>query len=135
MSLNPAASACSCFFSFFLSNAFSSLSLSICIFHRRSFLTNVPDVWPSTENKRNLKYLEFCSRLMSEAKAGNDESADDAFDCNICMSQASEPVTTQCGHLFCWPCLHVWLQQGKNDCPGESSQCIASAHRTNIHVT
>lgn len=28
---------------------------------------------------------------------------------NICLEQASEPVVTRCGHLFCWACLHQWL--------------------------
>jgi zinc-RING finger domain len=28
------------------------------------------------------------------------------FDCNICFDAARDPVVTQCGHLYCWPCLH-----------------------------
>eukprot|EP00434_Breviolum_minutum_P045925 symbB.v1.2.041286.t1/scaffold8016.1/size8171/1 len=32
-----------------------------------------------------------------------------SFECNICLEQASEPVVTRCGHLFCWACLHQWL--------------------------
>ncbi|KAL9671218.1 hypothetical protein QQ045_008784 [Rhodiola kirilowii] len=32
------------------------------------------------------------------------------FDCNICLSQATEPVVTCCGHLYCWPCLYTWLR-------------------------
>lgn len=28
------------------------------------------------------------------------------FECNICFDAAREPVVTQCGHLYCWPCLH-----------------------------
>merc|ERR1719247_3709448 len=31
------------------------------------------------------------------------------FECNICLEQANEPVVTRCGHLFCWSCLHQWL--------------------------
>eukprot|EP00418_Pyrodinium_bahamense_P087615 CAMPEP_0179074618 /NCGR_PEP_ID=MMETSP0796-20121207/33177_1 /TAXON_ID=73915 /ORGANISM="Pyrodinium bahamense, Strain pbaha01" /LENGTH=139 /DNA_ID=CAMNT_0020771843 /DNA_START=67 /DNA_END=483 /DNA_ORIENTATION=- len=31
------------------------------------------------------------------------------FECNICLEQALEPVVTRCGHLFCWSCLHKWL--------------------------
>ena len=34
-----------------------------------------------------------------------------AFECNICMEEASEPVLTQCGHLFCWSCIYTWLQR------------------------
>lgn len=28
------------------------------------------------------------------------------FQCNICFETATSPVVTQCGHLFCWPCIH-----------------------------
>ena len=28
------------------------------------------------------------------------------FECNICLDAARDPVVTQCGHLYCWPCLH-----------------------------
>ncbi|CAE8628751.1 unnamed protein product, partial [Polarella glacialis] len=31
------------------------------------------------------------------------------YECNICLEQAIEPVVTRCGHLFCWSCLHKWL--------------------------
>eukprot|EP00742_Colponemidia_sp_Colp-10_P004042 GILJ01004312.1.p1 GENE.GILJ01004312.1~~GILJ01004312.1.p1 ORF type:complete len:202 (-),score=20.76 GILJ01004312.1:524-1129(-) len=35
------------------------------------------------------------------------------FECNICLDTAAEPVITLCGHLFCWPCIHKWLNQPK----------------------
>ena len=44
-------------------------------------------------------------------------SEDANFDCGICLDKASEPVVTQCGHLFCWPCLGKWLHRGHSDCP------------------
>ncbi|CEM38786.1 unnamed protein product [Vitrella brassicaformis CCMP3155] len=40
------------------------------------------------------------------------------FACRICLEQATEPVVTRCGHLYCWACLHGWLVgRGKRDCP------------------
>ncbi|TDG41807.1 hypothetical protein AWZ03_011764 [Drosophila navojoa] len=31
------------------------------------------------------------------------------FDCNICLETAKNAVICVCGHLFCWPCLHLWM--------------------------
>ncbi|XP_065831352.1 E3 ubiquitin-protein ligase RNF185-like [Oscarella lobularis] len=40
----------------------------------------------------------------------NKESQDGNFDCNICLATAKDAVISMCGHLFCWPCLHTWLE-------------------------
>lgn len=37
---------------------------------------------------------------------------DSRFSCNICFEAVQEPVVTQCGHLYCWPCLYRWLEPG-----------------------
>jgi E3 ubiquitin-protein ligase RNF5 len=37
---------------------------------------------------------------------------DSRFSCNICFEAVVEPVVTQCGHLYCWPCLYRWLEPG-----------------------
>lgn len=29
------------------------------------------------------------------------------FNCNICDCLPIEPVTTPCGHIFCWPCFYT----------------------------
>ena len=34
------------------------------------------------------------------------EPAESAFECNVCLELASDPVITLCGHLYCWPCLY-----------------------------
>eukprot|EP01061_Rhynchopus_euleeides_P022040 TRINITY_DN35941_c0_g1_i2.p1 TRINITY_DN35941_c0_g1~~TRINITY_DN35941_c0_g1_i2.p1 ORF type:complete len:175 (+),score=25.96 TRINITY_DN35941_c0_g1_i2:23-526(+) len=52
---------------------------------------------------------------------------DSNFDCGICLDKCEEPVVTQCGHLFCWPCLGKWLQR-QQDCP----TCKALCTRDNI---
>lgn len=36
----------------------------------------------------------------------HEEEDASAFECNICLELAKEPVVTLCGHLFCWPCLY-----------------------------
>ncbi|KAG2426733.1 hypothetical protein HXX76_012791 [Chlamydomonas incerta] len=40
----------------------------------------------------------------------HEEEDASAFECNICLELAKEPVVTLCGHLFCWPCLYRWMQ-------------------------
>ncbi|KRT80215.1 zinc finger protein, partial [Oryctes borbonicus] len=41
------------------------------------------------------------------------------FECNICLDTARDAVVSMCGHLFCWPCLHQWLETKPNSqvCP------------------
>jgi Zinc finger, C3HC4 type (RING finger) len=39
-------------------------------------------------------------------------NVDARFSCNICFDSVVEPVVTQCGHLYCWPCLYRWLEPG-----------------------
>ncbi|XP_060079711.1 E3 ubiquitin-protein ligase RNF185-like [Ylistrum balloti] len=44
---------------------------------------------------------------------GTDSTDADAgtfYECNICLDTARDPVVSMCGHLFCWPCLHQWLE-------------------------
>lgn len=36
------------------------------------------------------------------------------FECNICLDTARDAVVSMCGHLFCWPCLHQWLETRPN---------------------
>ncbi len=43
-----------------------------------------------------------------------------AFECEICLENPTEPVATQCGHVFCWTCLYRWLNSGSvgsTSCP------------------
>ncbi|EZG66564.1 putative ring-finger E3 ubiquitin ligase [Gregarina niphandrodes] len=39
------------------------------------------------------------------------------FDCNVCYENPVDPVVTKCGHLYCWKCLHSWLEKGVAECP------------------
>ncbi|XP_041977600.1 E3 ubiquitin-protein ligase RNF185-like [Aricia agestis] len=44
--------------------------------------------------------------------AGGEEDKRDErmLECNICLDTARDAVVSMCGHLFCWPCLHQWLE-------------------------
>lgn len=63
----------------------------------------------------------------------NSESENDmAFTCNICLEgvKDKDPVVTQCGHLYCWPCLYRWLHTRHSDstCP----VCKAGVTQDNV---
>ncbi|KAJ3609354.1 hypothetical protein NHX12_023877 [Muraenolepis orangiensis] len=54
------------------------------------------------------------------AAAGGAAGGDRAtFECNICLDTARDAVISMCGHLFCWPCLHQWLETrpSRQQCP------------------
>ena len=57
-----------------------------------------------------------------------DNDKDDRFVCNICLDPVRDPVTTLCGHLFCWPCLYRWLESQHSTCP----ICLAGVSKENV---
>lgn len=46
----------------------------------------------------------------NEKEKGDEKRDDSMFECNICLDTAKDAVVSMCGHLFCWPCLHQWLE-------------------------
>jgi len=52
----------------------------------------------------------------SDKEKGDNEGM---FECNICLDTAKDAVVSHCGHLFCWPCLHQWLETRptRQSCP------------------
>jgi E3 ubiquitin-protein ligase RNF5 len=48
-----------------------------------------------------------------------EKSDNSQYECNICLDTARDAVISLCGHLFCWPCLHKWLETRPNNqtCP------------------
>lgn len=55
----------------------------------------------------------------TSSQDGENSSQGKTFECNICLDTAKDAVLSMCGHLFCWPCLHQWLemQPNKQVCP------------------
>ena len=49
----------------------------------------------------------------------NTNSSNSQYECNICLDVARDAVISMCGHLFCWPCLHKWIETKPNNqtCP------------------
>lgn len=44
------------------------------------------------------------------------DQRDVALECSICVDYFSSPFTIECGHTFCYTCLHSWLEIHKS-CP------------------
>ncbi|CDW60293.1 zf-C3HC4 2 domain containing protein [Trichuris trichiura] len=45
-----------------------------------------------------------------KSQPGEEPNYARAFECNICLECARDPVLSECGHMFCWPCLYQWLE-------------------------
>uniref|UniRef100_A0A182XM34 RING-type E3 ubiquitin transferase n=1 Tax=Anopheles quadriannulatus TaxID=34691 RepID=A0A182XM34_ANOQN len=61
---------------------------------------------------------EGASTGAPSTEAGEEEKKDDSmFECNICLDTAKDAVVSMCGHLFCWPCIHQWMNGYRNTCP------------------
>lgn len=59
---------------------------------------------------------------LGEGAAGSSgprTSGNASFECNICLDVARDAVVSMCGHLFCWPCIHQWLETrpSRQTCP------------------
>lgn len=64
----------------------------------------------STANINNIK-TETSPTVGAKNKHNEEEKVDDSmYECNICLDTAKDAVVSLCGHLFCWPCLHQWLE-------------------------
>lgn len=64
----------------------------------------------------------------TESKESSSDS-ESAFICNICLEVTNkDPVVTQCGHLYCWPCLYRWLNTQHSTCP----VCKAGVCKENV---
>lgn len=48
----------------------------------------------------------------------NDQKIKYYFECNICFNLPTEPISTFCGHIFCWPCFYSSeYKKIKQKCP------------------
>ncbi|KYQ88606.1 hypothetical protein DLAC_11347 [Tieghemostelium lacteum] len=77
-----------------------------------SFQDDLPSVTEDNNNSDNNDDKD------KKATSSNTATQSSSFECNICFDEVSEPVVTQCGHLFCWSCIFQWLQHNPSQqCP------------------
>ncbi|XP_037905233.1 E3 ubiquitin-protein ligase RNF185 isoform X1 [Hermetia illucens] len=89
-----------------------------------SVTSPIPSAPPFEPDIENIQHNETTSSTTKDStknseskdtsdtsKDGDEEKKDDSmFECNICLDTAKDAVVSLCGHLFCWPCLHQWLE-------------------------
>lgn len=86
------------------------------------FEKRTPELWQlSVESEPKRKDTVFDNNPENSSDIGNENENDNdnVFVCSICMepTRHNEPVVTQCGHLYCWPCLYRWIHTGRKTCP------------------
>lgn len=68
----------------------------------------------------------------SGSASGEKEKDDLTFECNICLDPAKDAVVSLCGHLFCWPCLHQWLETCRSRTGQYCPVCKASISKEKV---
>jgi hypothetical protein len=82
----------------------------------------------SNEEKRNEETTENkindTSNLIENDNDDDNDDNDDNNDniCVLCLNKYNQICCTPCGHLFCWSCIHLYLDE-KNNCPKCKSSC------------
>ena len=56
------------------------------------------------------------STALVPAQPPRNSAREVALQCSICVDYFASPFTAECGHTFCYTCLHSWLQIQKS-CP------------------
>uniref|UniRef100_A0A1I8P5I5 RING-type E3 ubiquitin transferase n=1 Tax=Stomoxys calcitrans TaxID=35570 RepID=A0A1I8P5I5_STOCA len=68
----------------------------------------------SALNSENFKDNTNNDKTAGGDKKEEEKVEESMFECNICLDTAKDAVVSMCGHLFCWPCLHQWLETRPN---------------------
>eukprot|EP01036_Dinobryon_divergens_P025295 gene25295-33824_t len=90
--------------------------------------TTIRDSRASTTDYQSI--TNSLSHPLTSNESSASQENNDAFVCTICFEPVKDrdPVVTQCGHLYCWPCLFRWLNSNHTACP----VCKAGVTQENV---
>jgi len=60
-----------------------------------------------------------CEQPTHAAQKPQEFPASSPLECNICYEESNEPVSTHCGHIYCWSCIYKWIstKSSNGNCP------------------
>ena len=79
-------------------------------------------------------YLRFAADNGGQADEGGlPEQMRDEMQCIVCNETYSAPITLQCGHSFCAPCIATWATGGPGrGCPTCKAEIGPARPRVNV---
>lgn len=66
---------------------------------------------------KDIKLFQMKKTVVERPDSSSSGEADlPALKCSLCLENRRYTTATPCGHLFCWNCIHSWVQT-KAECP------------------
>lgn len=87
---------------------------------------------PSATAHANARDGKPPSSIGVSTRGARSHPATERFECNVCFEIAREPAVTPCGHLYCWGCIHRWLEGASVDMCAACPVCKARVSQEDL---
>lgn len=92
------------------------------IFQNIKKMFNVYYIEENNEEKRIENFKDNKNDENDEGSYLTENNDDNENICLLCLNKYNQVCCTPCGHLFCWSCIHLYLNE-KNNCPKCKLNC------------